>query len=230
MYKEQNKFSTSLDLVVTPLVMIIIFLLPLIPLYFVNRLYRFDSFLLFLIYFFTMISLSLLILKIIRIFFPIRPGIYSYDRDRMKVYIFNLYSFILIFPLYLVGTGIIVPPPLRKCLYKIMGCQFGKGIIPIGGNIMDPHLTTIGRDTMIGAGSMILAHAILSTKHVVLGRVIIGNSVTIGAKAVILPGVSIGDYSMINAASVVSMNTKIPAKEIWGGSPAVKIGDVELGF
>ena len=52
----------------------------------------------------------------------------------------------------------------------------------------------------------------------------IGKNVWIGANAVILRGVSIGDGAIIAAGAVV--NHDIPAYEIWGGVPARKIRDL----
>ena len=48
--------------------------------------------------------------------------------------------------------------------------------------------------------------------------VIIGNNVWIGMNACILPGVSIGDNSIIGSGSIVTKN--VPANEIWVGNPA----------
>lgn len=47
----------------------------------------------------------------------------------------------------------------------------------------------------------------------------IGKYVFIGADVTIMKGVSIGDYAVIGAGSVV--RTNIPANEIWAGNPAV---------
>lgn len=53
----------------------------------------------------------------------------------------------------------------------------------------------------------------------VIGReIIIGKNVWIGAGSVILPGVTIGDNSIIGALSLV--NKDIPGNEIWAGNPA----------
>jgi acetyltransferase-like isoleucine patch superfamily enzyme len=52
--------------------------------------------------------------------------------------------------------------------------------------------------------------------------IIIGNDVWIGANAVILKGVEIGDGAVVAAGAVV--NKPIAAYEIWGGVPAKKIG------
>ena len=49
----------------------------------------------------------------------------------------------------------------------------------------------------------------------------IGENVWVGANAVILRGVEIGDGSVIAAGAVVNKN--VPAYELWGGMPAKKI-------
>lgn len=58
------------------------------------------------------------------------------------------------------------------------------------------------------------------------GRIRVGDNVFIGARSVILPGVTIGDNSIIAAGAVV--NKSIPANEIWRGVPAkyiMKVND-----
>ncbi|MBI4832833.1 MAG: acyltransferase, partial [Candidatus Lindowbacteria bacterium] len=53
--------------------------------------------------------------------------------------------------------------------------------------------------------------------------VVIGNDVWIGANAVILPGVSIADGTIIGAGAVVTGDTE--PYSIFGGVPARKIGE-----
>ena len=48
--------------------------------------------------------------------------------------------------------------------------------------------------------------------------VIIGDNVWIGMNVCLLPGIEIGDNSIIGAGSVVTKN--IPSNEIWAGNPA----------
>ena len=48
--------------------------------------------------------------------------------------------------------------------------------------------------------------------------VVIGNDVFIGAKSIILKGVTIGENSVIGAGSVVTKS--VPANQIWAGNPA----------
>lgn len=50
------------------------------------------------------------------------------------------------------------------------------------------------------------------------GRIRIGNNCFIGARSTILPGVTIGDNSIVAVGAVV--NKSIPSGEVWGGVPA----------
>ena len=55
-------------------------------------------------------------------------------------------------------------------------------------------------------------------------RVNIGNNVYLGARVIILSGVTIGDNVVVGAGSVVNKN--IPSNEIWAGIPARKIKNI----
>lgn len=54
--------------------------------------------------------------------------------------------------------------------------------------------------------------------------VVIGNNVFIGAGAIILPGVTVNDWSLIAAGSVV--NRDVPSFAIVAGVPARIVGDL----
>lgn len=54
--------------------------------------------------------------------------------------------------------------------------------------------------------------------HKLKGDTIIGNDVWIGAEAMIMPGIQIGDGAVVGSRSLVTKN--IGPYEIWGGNPA----------
>lgn len=83
-------------------------------------------------------------------------------------------------------------------------------------DVMYPELISIGRNTIIGYNTTILAHEYL-TKEYRLGRVSIGDNVMIGANCTLLPGITIGDDAVVAAGSLV--NRDVPAGAFVGGNP-----------
>ena len=60
-----------------------------------------------------------------------------------------------------------------------------------------------------------------------VGKVTIGNRVSVGYGSIIHPGVVIEDGAIVAAGSCVVSGTVIKSGEVFGGSPATKIGTVE---
>ncbi|WP_417898934.1 acyltransferase [Bacillus haimaensis] len=69
-------------------------------------------------------------------------------------------------------------------------------------DVMFPEKINVGRNTVIGYNTTILAHEYL-VKEYRLGDVEIGSEVMIGANTTILPGVTIGDGAIVSAGTLV---------------------------
>lgn len=69
-------------------------------------------------------------------------------------------------------------------------------------DVMFPEKISVGRNTVIGYNTTILAHEYL-IKEYRLGPVVIGSEVMIGANSTILPGVTIGDGAIVSAGTLV---------------------------
>ncbi len=83
-------------------------------------------------------------------------------------------------------------------------------------DIMFPERITVGRNSVIGYNTTILAHEYL-IKEYRLGEVHIGDEVMIGANTTILPGVSIGNGAIVSAGTLVHKD--VPAGVFAGGNP-----------
>jgi len=89
-------------------------------------------------------------------------------------------------------------------------------------------LVEIGDGFISAPGSIILSHDASTITHTGKSRVertIVGKNVFLGANAVILPGVNVGDDSIIGAGAVVTKD--VPKGMVVGGNPAKVITSVD---
>lgn len=114
-----------------------------------------------------------------------------------------------------------LPVPLLRLVYLALGAKMGKNSYSAG-VLLDPPLTHIGDNCIIGHDAVIFAHAIEGSS-LALAAVHIGHNVTIGATAVVMSGVVIGDGAIVSAGAVVRKGTHISAGETWGGVPARRL-------
>jgi maltose O-acetyltransferase len=108
------------------------------------------------------------------------------------------------------------------------GMTVGREVFIADGVYLDPGfawLISIGDETTIGPGVTILAHDAtpkLRTGYSAVARVAIGARVFVGASAVILPGVRIGDDAIVGAGSVVRRD--VAPGTVVSGNPAEEVG------
>ena len=105
-----------------------------------------------------------------------------------------------------------------RLVYLALGARLGENTYSAG-TILDPPLTVIGDNSIIGHDAVLFSHAIEGRKFS-LNSVHIGNNVTVGATAVIMSDVAVGDGAIISAGAIVTKGTRIGAGEVWGGVPA----------
>lgn len=109
---------------------------------------------------------------------------------------------------------------LKRLLYRMVGAKVGRQVsfgFEATLDILFPQDITIGDDSVIGYDSTILCHGYMA-KERQRGKVTIGSGVSIGARALVLPGVTIGDGATIGAMALV--NRDVPPGEFWAGVPA----------
>lgn len=91
-------------------------------------------------------------------------------------------------------------------------------------DMLFPERISIGDNSIIGYNTTILTHEYL-IKEYRLGDVHIGAHVMIGANSTILPGVTIGDYAVVAAGSVVHKD--VAPHTMVGGNPLRIIKTIE---
>lgn len=114
-----------------------------------------------------------------------------------------------------------LPVPLLRLVYLALGAKMGKNSYSAG-VLLDPPLTHIGDNCIVGHDAVIFAHAIEGSS-LALAAVHIGHNVTIGATAVVMSGVVIGNGAIVSAGAIVRKGSQIGAGETWGGVPARRL-------
>ena len=111
------------------------------------------------------------------------------------------------------------------------GMKVGENFNRQQGCFLDPthcFLITIGDDVTMSVRVTVMAHDASTKKtlgYTKIGQVHIGDHVFIGANTTILPGVTIGDYAVVGAGSIVTHD--VPAKTVVAGVPAKEICSVD---
>lgn len=142
------------------------------------------------------------------------------------------------------------PVDMAVAVSEALGIEIGEGT-----RICQPFFTDFGRNLRIGAGcffnanvhiqdqggvvigdNVLIGHqvviascdhgkAVETRRNLLLGKIVIGDSVWIGANAVITRGVTIGQGSVVAAGAVVTKD--VPPMTIVAGIPAQSVAPVE---
>lgn len=141
---------------------------------------------------------------------PLRLLVYRLGRVRTKT--LDIYSRCTI-----VGTG---PLTIGKNSFVNGGCYFeAVGPISIGAE------TAIGMEAMFVTSSHPLDENGRFSTRAVPRPVVVGDGCWIGARALILPGVTIGDGVIVAAGAVVAKDCE--PRGLYGGVPARRIKDLD---
>jgi acetyltransferase-like isoleucine patch superfamily enzyme len=115
----------------------------------------------------------------------------------------------------------LLPVPLMRLVYLALGARLGDNTYSAGA-LLDPPLFSAGANCIIGHDAVLFCHAI-EGEQFSLAPVRLGDSVTIGACAIVMSDVEVGSGAIVSAGSVVRKGARIGAGEIWGGVPARRL-------
>ena len=117
---------------------------------------------------------------------------------------------------------LICATPYLNLFYRLMGMKIGRGVTINTTAIADPSLIELGDKATLGGSCSIMGHY-AQGGFLVVSPTRIGARATIGLRAIIMGGVTVGERAKVLAGSFVLPKTVIPDGETWGGIPAVKV-------
>jgi acetyltransferase-like isoleucine patch superfamily enzyme len=106
----------------------------------------------------------------------------------------------------------------RYYLIKVWKIDIGKGCqisFSVKLDKTNPRGIHIGDYTIVTLGAVLLSHDYVNNRHL---DTWIGKNCFIGARSIILPGVTVGDNSIVGAGSVVVQD--VPPRSAVAGNPA----------
>ncbi|WP_435347308.1 acyltransferase [Haloarchaeobius sp. HRN-SO-5] len=123
---------------------------------------------------------------------------------------------------YVVVWLVRISPSLRlkNWLLRRIGVTVGEGVswgLEATPDVFWPAHITLGDHVIVGYDATLLCHEFLQDEYRV-GDVVVGDRAMIGAGAIVLPGVEIGEGAQVAANSLVTED--VPAGETVAGVPA----------
>jgi acetyltransferase-like isoleucine patch superfamily enzyme len=146
----------------------------------------------------------------------LKDGYYDSSTESWLLYeYFEVYY--ILFPFFAGFFSIFLDTKPR---HQAFGAKIGKNTIVGNGRLFNPERTIIGDNCFFGYDAILSGH-VYEGRSLYLKTVRLGNNVTIGANAVILPGADIGDNVIVGANTVVPKDQVIPSNTIWVHGKAI---------
>jgi acetyltransferase-like isoleucine patch superfamily enzyme len=109
--------------------------------------------------------------------------------------------------------------PFLPMALRLFGVKIGRGVYMDATDITEFDCVTIGDHVAINAGACLQTH-LYEDRLMKVGRIVVGNDVTIGAGSTVLYDTQLGDGSVIGPLTLVMKGEELPMRTSWVGSPA----------
>jgi non-ribosomal peptide synthetase-like protein len=116
--------------------------------------------------------------------------------------------------------------PFLPWMMRLFGSKFGKGVYMDMTDITEFDCIKVGDYAALNALSALQTH-LYEDRVMKVGRVFVGDGVTIGAGSTVLYDTFVSDYARLGPLTLVMKGEQIPAHSEWVGAPAEPKADVE---
>ena len=116
---------------------------------------------------------------------------------------------------------------LNAMYLRALGAKIGRDTVIGALSIRSPDLLSVGDGVSIGS-SVNFENARVEHGELILGPISIGNEAIIDSYATVQSHTVIGDYAQLGGLSALSNGQRIPAGQIWEGSPARLVRKVDI--
>ncbi len=116
--------------------------------------------------------------------------------------------------------------PFLPWILRLFGSKFGQGVYMDMTDITEFDCVSVGSFVSINASSALQTH-LYEDRVMKVGRVKVGDGVTIGAGSTVLYDTHVGDFARLGPLTLVMKGESIPADSEWVGAPAEPKGSAE---
>jgi non-ribosomal peptide synthetase-like protein len=109
--------------------------------------------------------------------------------------------------------------PFLPWLLRLFGTKFGRGVFMDMTDITEFDCVSVGDYAALNAHGALQTH-LYEDRVMKVGRVFVGNGVTVGAGSTVLYDTRVGDYARLGPLTLVMKGEQIPAHTEWEGAPA----------
>lgn len=112
--------------------------------------------------------------------------------------------------------------PMLPWVLRLFGSKFGRGVFMDTTDITEFDCVEVGDFCVINSLSALQTH-LYEDRVMKVGRVRLGQGVTVAAGSTVLYDTHCGDFSRIGPLTIIMKGEEIPANSEWQGSPAVNV-------
>ncbi len=125
-----------------------------------------------------------------------------------------------------VPTYLLTGTPLLNLFYRALGVRMGKGVYLGTNRLAAMDLLTISDGVSIAQEASLSGYRV-ERGQLIIGPITVGEQAVVGLRAVLETDTTLAAGAMLDDLSLLPGGQRIPAREHWQGSPAVRVGVLE---